>query len=201
MSANFASVMTQMRDHYKSGATQPFVIQHHVAPMAALGITPQMAVTPAGFAKLRASSQAELPAGFDDLQSTAKSAETATVETCKTDVSSTVDKLKDDKDQNSFASRMNAQRAKAKADSDKTIDDAFDKATAMGQDQPAAVQDLMLQGMNVITNTIQSVVNVVANFIEGLAQKVLDILKGILDAGMKFIESGFKPALELLSFL
>jgi hypothetical protein len=200
MSADFISAVNQMREHYKSDATRPFVTQHHAAPMAATGTAPQTATTPTGFAKLRTSSQAQLPAGFDDLLETAKSQETAMVERIKTDLRNSVDQFKADKDWNSFVSRTNAQRAKVKAESDRTTDEVFDQAIAMNQyqNQPPEIQQLMFQGLNVVANTIQRVFDVADNFIEGLLE---DTRKGPLDTPVRSVDDGFRPALELLTSL
>ncbi len=200
MPANFGSVMTQMRDHYKKGTGQPFVIEHQVPGMAAMGISPQMAVTPAGFAKLRSSSGATLPPEFDEIRGMVKSELTAQCAAQKIALNGIVEHLKSDKDKNSYVANMSAQQAKAKADADASLDEAYDKAVDLGADQPS-MQDLIVQAMNSISNTIQDIVDKVSDFIMGLVGKVMDVLNGTFDAGMKYIEDGFRPVTELVSSL
>lgn len=200
MSANFVSTLRQMKDHYQSGAIEPFVIPEHAEHLSALGLTPHTAATAAGFAKLKSSPHFEVPKGIDAIRSDAKKAMEDHTGQWKSDAKDSTTQVQEDKDANSFKSRMMAQREKAKQDSNKTIDDAYAKAEALGENMSEEQQNGILASMNQLMSGVTNIISTVATAISSLIGSVMDIVNKVLDA-VKSVEGAFAPLAPLLSFL
>jgi hypothetical protein len=201
MPEDFRSLMNRMHDHYKSGANAAFVMPHYVQP-AAIGITPAAAVTPAGFAKLKTSSSAQLPQ-IDEIAASANSHGERIVSESKAELLEALNAFERDKDRSRVVCRFGAVREKDKAGFGEVIDEAYDKMIAFGADKPREVQDLVEQGSDYVCSVITQASCASISFYEDAVRKITtgDVAQtSIPDAG-KFVENGFAPTMKLLSAL
>lgn len=200
MSGDFRSLMNQMRDHCKSGATPAFVIPHHVQPMAAMGITPAMAVTPAGYAKLKAASSGQ-PPQTDEIFASVKSRAKLLVDEHKAAITDALNGFERDKDRSHLIRSLNAVRDKAKAGFDTLIDETYDKAIALEESSPE-LQQTILQQMNFVGAVISDAIRTECDFVEDAIAKMTGVVpEGPVADVSGFVENGFAPVTTRLSVL
>lgn len=191
--SHFSNLMEEMRTHYTSGNRQSFALLQS-PHMHMLMTAPRM---------FDAGDDGGNPADdatLTDIQNDAKTSQQASNDTQKKGAEDATTQLQSDSDSNSFAAKMAAQKTAAIAASTATINDAYAKATALGQKNPA-MQNTILTTMQTVSNVLQSVVGAITDFIGNLIGKVMDIINKILTAPLQFIENNFSSIGGLLAAL
>lgn len=191
--SHFRNLMDEMRTHYASGTRQPFALLQS-PHMQMMTLAPRM------FDVGDDGSNPEDDATLSQIQADAKASQQASNDTQKTQAESATTQLQSDNDSNSFAAKMAAQKTAAIAASTKTISDAYDKATQLGEKNPA-MQNTIVTTMQTVSNVLQSVVGAITDFIGTLIGKVMDIINKILTAPLQFIENNFSSIGGLLGAL
>jgi hypothetical protein len=130
----FLHHINAMRTHYKSDATVPYDLPNHLLhPATTVGFasTSKAAAPSPGKAQM----DAALKKGQTDTQALAKR---------QTDfVNAQASKLQGNHDTGAFAKAMQAQKAKAKADADKQIDQQYDQLIKIGTEHPELQQPIL----------------------------------------------------------
>jgi hypothetical protein len=146
--ADFMHHMTAMKAHYKAansnggiGPTHAYALPVHLmfAPPDAESSPAEAASSPTG-AAFAASAAVRRPsqgkAEVDAALSASKAGTTAFAEHQKRAVEAATKKLQGDHDTSDFAAKMNAQKQKAKEESDRRIDETFNKLIEIGTKHP-----------------------------------------------------------------
>jgi hypothetical protein len=138
----FLHHMTAMKEHYQSGSSAIYDLPNHLliplvqsnvggVPQGALAAAPKPVPSPAAKARM----DAILKKGGTDTKALAKR---------QTDfVNAQASKLKATHDTSDFAKKMEAQKAQAKADANKQIDDQFNQLIKVGTEHPELQQPIM----------------------------------------------------------
>lgn len=197
MSGDFRSLMNEMRDHYKSGATPASVTAHHAQPMAAIGITPAAALTPAGYAKLRSASSGPLDAIFASVKSRAQHL----VDEHKAALTDALNGFERDKDRSRVISALKAVENKAKAGFDALIDETYDKAVDLGERSPE-LRQVITQQVGFVGDVISDAIRTEGKFVEDAIAKMTGVVpQGPVADVSGFVENGFAPVTTRLSVL
>jgi hypothetical protein len=200
---HFVAALQEMRHHYKSGARAPFALfasanVHQLIQDAAA--RPRVANDDGGGDGDGGGGDdgtAAIQAQLNTIHDQAKTSQNASTQAQQAGATDATNTLKSDKDATDFKAKMEAQRDKAKKDSDATIDKAYDAAETAGANATPQQQNLILTTMNTITTTLQNIIGGIVDILTKLFSSVMDILSGLLKDPLALISDGF----EALAFL
>jgi hypothetical protein len=190
--AVFMQHMTAMNAHYKAANSNNGTGPTHAYALPVHLVLQRGAVPPASGA-----------AEVNNVLQASKNSTTAFAQNQTNAVNAATGKLQTDHDTSSFAAAMNAQRQKAKDDSDKQIDDTFNKLISIGTQHPETQQHILniTQEMGVfftnllakvasffidIYNKIMGWIHSAVDWIKGAAAAVGDWLKGAVGSIVSF---------------
>lgn len=177
----FRQHVRDMLVHYKSGATTvyqlPAALLHPVDAEGHMQIVDLHAAPALHPAAVGTHPVAQTPQ--QQLQQAASAGQESTnafVQKQKDYASQQTNALQQNKNTNDFISKMNAQRAKAKQDSDANIDKMYDTFEKIGTQHPQ-LQSTILGTLSKIGAWMSSLLNSVVTFFANLVSKIVDWIK------------------------
>jgi hypothetical protein len=190
---HFSNALAEMRDHYQSGTATPFDLEAspHVQLLRAADHTPPDSEG------LMGSSGVDVDGELASIKAAGISDYKKSGVEQKDGATAASNQVQQDQDADSFIAKMNAQREKAKKDSDATIDKTYDAGIDLGMNATPAEQDAILVGMSTILGEFNTVLNAIVDAVSSIISVVSELIDGLLSVG-EAVADGFASVGHML---
>jgi hypothetical protein len=192
---HFTNALAEMRDHYRSGTATRFDLEAspHVQLLRAVDHRHS------DFGDSMASSGVDVDGELASIKAAGISEYNDSGVKQKDGATAASNQVQQDHDADSFKAKMNAQRKKAKEDSDATIDKVYDAAEKLGENAPPAEQNAILVGVSTIMFEFNRVLSAIVDAVSSLISVVSELIDGLLAVG-DAVEGAFASAAHWLDW-